>query len=123
MPRVNLPPSCAGFADGDVKYMAVNGPGSYVNIDDTDPAGKRALKKLAGQDYAQAGLVEAGPEKFFVRRGPEGRWCPHCPSNTIHHSWTRTCPSCSGETVPESEMTRTKPEGQYMPYGPVSAAR
>ena len=119
MPRVNLPPGCAGFADGDTKYMAAAGPGSFVNIDDTDPAGQRALKKLAGQDYAQAGLVDAGPEKFFVRRGPEGRWCPHCPSNTIHHSWTRSCPSCGGETVPESEMARTKPEGQYMPFGPV----
>ena len=119
MPRVNLPPGCAGFADGDTKYMAAAGPGSYVNIDDTDPAGKKALKKLAGQDYAQAGLVDAGPEKFFVRRGPEGRWCPHCDCNTIFHSWTRTCPKCGGETVPESEMTREKPEGQYMPFGPV----
>ena len=101
--------------------MAVNGPGSYVNIDDTDPVGKRALKKLAGQDYAVAGLVDAGPEKFFVKRGPEGRWCPHCDCNTIYHSWTKTCPKCGGETVPESEMTRVKPEGQYMPYGPYAA--
>lgn len=119
MPRVQLPPGCAGFADGDYKLMAERGPGSYVNIDDTDPAGKRALQKLAAQDYASAGLVDAGPEKFFVRRGPEGRWCPHCPNNTIHHSWTAECPSCHMPTVPESEMARTKPEGQYMPFGPV----
>jgi len=119
MPRVNLPPDCVGFADGDTKYMAVNGAGSYVNIDDTDPAGKLALKKLAGQDYASAGLVDAGPEKFFVKRGPEGRWCPSCPNSTIWHSWTKRCPSCDGETVPESEMTRTKPEGQYAPFGPL----
>ena len=62
-----------------------NRPGGFVNIDDTDPAGQRALAKLASQDYASAGLVDAGPEKFFVRRGPEGRWCPHCsatPSGT-----------------------------------------
>ena len=121
MPRVNLPPSCAGFADGDRKYMAVNGPGSFVNLDDTDPVDRRALQKLASQDYASAGLVDAGPEKFFVKRGPEGRWCPHCPCNTIHHSWTKTCPACGGETVPESEMAREKPEGQYMPFGPVGA--
>ena len=31
----------------------------------------------------------------------------------------KNCPSCGGETVPESEMAREKPEGQYMPYGPV----
>ena len=121
MPRVQLPPGCAGFADGDTKFMAERGAGSFVNIDDTDPVGARALQKLKGQDYASAGLVDAGPEKFFVRRGPEGRWCPHCPSNTIHHSWTKACPSCGGETVPESEMTRVKPEGQYMPFGPVRA--
>jgi len=119
MPRVNLPPGCAGFADGDTKYMAVNGAGSYVNIDDTDPQGRRALKKLAGQDYASAGLVDAGPEKFFVKRGPEGRWCPSCSNNTIWHSWKRICPDCGAETVPESEMAREKPRGQYMPFGPV----
>ena len=121
MPRVHLPPSCAGFADGDKKYMAVNGPGSFVNLDDTDPVDRRALQKLARQDYASAGLVDAGPEKHYIRRGPEGRWCPHCSNNTIYHSWTKTCPSCGGETVPESEMAREKPEGQYMPFGPVHA--
>jgi hypothetical protein len=115
MPRVQLPPGCAGFADGNTKFMAERGAGSFVNIDDTDPVGRVALKKLAGQDYASAGLVDAGPEKFFVRRGPEGRWCPHCANNTIFHSWTRSCPSCGGETIPESEMSRDLPGGQYMP--------
>lgn len=121
MPRVQLPPSCAGFADGSQKFLAERGPGSFVNIDDTDPVGRRALAKLRAQDYASAGLVDAGPEKFFVRRGPEGRWCPACPSNTIHHSWTRSCPKCGAETIPESEMTREKPEGPYLPFGPVHA--
>jgi hypothetical protein len=115
LPRIQLPPSCGGFADGNTKYIAERGPGSFVNIDDTDPAGRRALQKLKGQDYASAGLVDAGPEKFFVRRGPEGRWCPHCPCNTIYHSWTRTCPACGGETIPESEMSRELPAGQYVP--------
>ena len=115
MPRIQLPPSCAGFADGDTKYMAERGPGSFVNIDDTDPAGQRALAKLRNQDYASAGLVDAGPEKFFVKRGPEGRWCPACTNNTIFHSWTKHCPSCGSETVPESEMARELPAGQYMP--------
>ena len=121
MPRVQLPPSCGGFADGNQKYLAERGPGSFVNIDDTDPAGQRALKKLQAQDYASAGLVDAGPEKFFVKSGPEGRWCPHCPARTIWHSWTRNCPECGGETIPESEMARDLPDGQYMPFGPVRA--
>ena len=70
MPRVQLPPGCAGFADGNTKFMAERGAGSFVNIDDTDPVGRMALKKLAGQDYASAGLVDAGPEKFFVKQRP-----------------------------------------------------
>jgi hypothetical protein len=111
MPRVNLPPGCGGFADGDRKILAERGPGSYVNIDDGDPQ----LRKLRNRDYASAGLVDAGPEKYFVRSGPEGRWCPGCSNNTIHHSWTRSCPSCGTETVPESQMSRDLPEGQYMP--------
>ena len=111
MPRIFLPPSCGGFADGDRKILAEKGPGSWVHIEDGDPQ----LKKLRNQDYASAGLVDAGPEKFFVRRGPEGRWCPHCPSSTIWHSWARTCPECGAPTVPESQMSRTLPEGPYQP--------
>ena len=111
MPRIFLPPSCGGVADGDRKILAENGPGSFVNIDDGDPQ----LAKLRNQDYASAGLVDAGPEKFFVRRGPEGRWCPHCPDNTIRHSWTKECPSCGGETIPESQMARDLPAGPYQP--------
>jgi hypothetical protein len=112
MPRIPVPPGCAGFADGNEKYMAVNGPGSYVNIDDTDPAGKRALKKLRNQDYAAAGLVDAGPEKFYVKKGPPGRFCLSC--NTLWHSWTRTCPKCETATIPEQEMNRALPE-KYTP--------
>ena len=111
MPRVQLPPGCAGFADGNRKYIAERGPGSYVNLEDNSPQ----LVKLRNQDYASAGLVDAGPEKFFVKSGPEGRWCPSCPNSTIWHSWTRTCPSCGGETIPESEMVRDLPSGQYVP--------
>ena len=72
------------LSDGNHKFMAERGAGSFVNIDDTDPVGARALQKLKGQDYASAGLVDAGPEKFFVKQGPEGRWCKGC--NTLWHS-------------------------------------
>lgn len=111
LPRVHLPPGCNGFADGDRKIIAERGPGSYVHIEDGDPQ----LKKLRNQDYASAGLVDAGPEKFVVRSGPEGKWCPHCADNTIWHSWTKTCPSCGGSTVPESEMTIMKMKGEFIP--------
>lgn len=111
MPRVHLPPGCNGFADGDRKILAERGPGSFVTIEDGDPQ----LRKLKNQDYAVAGLVDAGPEKFSMRSKQEGRWCPSCPDNTIWHSWTKVCPSCSGETVPEADMTIVKTEGQYVP--------
>lgn len=114
MPRVQLPPGCAGFSDGSQKFMAENGPGSFVNLDDTDPVGRRALQKLKNQDYASAGLVDAGPEKFSVRKGPQGRWCPACPCNTIYYSWTVTCPKCDADTVPESEMVHVK-LSEYIP--------
>ena len=113
MPRVQLPPGCAGFADGNQKFMAERGAGSFVHIDDGDPVGARALQKLRGQDYASAGLVDAGPEKFFVKQGPEGRWCPGC--NTLWHGWTKVCGRCDLETIPESRMSRDLPAGQYVP--------
>jgi hypothetical protein len=113
MPRIQLPSGCAGFADGNRKFMAENGPGSFVNIDDTDPAGRRALKQLAGQDYAQAGLVDAGPEKFFTARKDDGRWCRPC--RRVWQRWSVTCPKCGGDTVPEADMPRDLPSGPYCP--------
>lgn len=115
MPRVNLPPGCAGFADGNWKKMA-DKPGGFVTLDDTDPLERMQLRKLKNQDYASAGLVDAGPEKFAVnrRQAPEGRWCPECPNNTIYHSWTKTCPHCGAVTVPESEMSVVKMD-EYIP--------
>jgi hypothetical protein len=113
MPRVQLPPGCAGFADGDRKYMAERGAGSFVNIDDTDPVGARALQKLRGQDYASAGLVDAGPEKFFTVRKNDGRWCKPC--RRVWNRWSLTCPKCGHDTASEAEMPRDLPDGPYTP--------
>jgi len=113
MPRVQLPKGCAGFADGNYKLMGERGAGSFVNIDDTDPAGQRALKKLKAQDYASAGLVDAGPEKFFSVRKDDGRWCAAC--RRVWQRWSVTCPKCGRDTVPESEMPRDLPAGPYVP--------
>lgn len=118
MPRVNLPPGCMGFADGDTKYKAVNGAGSYVNIDDTDPQGKRALQKLRNQDYAQAGLVDAGPEKFALTdiKKKTGRWCKPC--NRLWNQWNQVCGKCGTETVPEDELDTTAYRDPDAPYSP-----
>lgn len=108
MTRVNLPPGCMGFkADDGTRYVAK--PGTHVDV------AEHHMAALKGNSYAQGGLVDAGPEKHFVRNGPEGKWCPSCASNTIHHSWTKNCPSCGAETVAESLMSRERPSGQYTP--------
>ena len=82
-------------------------PASFVNIDDTDPAGAEGAAEAAvpGLRHRPAWSMP-GRRSSSSAAGPEGRWCPHCPCNTIYHSWTKTCPSCGGETVPESEMAR-----------------
>lgn len=104
MPRINLPPGCGGFADGDKKYLAVNGPGSFVNLDSDKDA--NALAKLKNQDYASAGLVDAGPEKQFIKDDKkQGRWCKTC--NRLWHAWTKTCSKCGAATILESEMDRS----------------
>ena len=108
MTRVNLPPGCAGFkAQDGTRYVAK--PGTFVDVAD------HHMAALKNNDYAIAGLVDAGAEKLFIRKGPEGKWCPHCPCNTIYHGWKKECPKCGGETVPESEMSRERLPGQYMP--------
>lgn len=79
----------------------MNGPGSYVNLDSDRDAG--ALRKLQNQDYASAGLVDAGPEKQFIRdMRKQGRWCRDC--NFLGHAWMATCSKCGAETIPEAEM-------------------
>jgi hypothetical protein len=102
MPRINLPPGCAGFADGDRKYMA-DRPGGHVYLDDTDPVDRDALRKLKNQDYASAGLVDAGPEKFtVVDKKKSGRWCMKCIRSW--QGWTKICPKCQSETVAEIDV-------------------
>lgn len=98
MPRVNLPPGCMGFkADDGTRYVAK--PGTHVDVDD------RHMAALKNQQYASAGLVDAGPEKQFIRDiKKQGRWCTSC--NKLWHHWKREC--CGQETVLESEMELRK---------------
>jgi hypothetical protein len=118
MAKIFLPPGCMGVGDGDDKRMA-NKPGGHLTLDDSDPRDAKILRKLQNQDYAQAGLVDAGPEKFAVRNTQaEGRWCRTC--GRLWHAWAKICSKCGQETVLESEMDRTLPEGQYAPFGPVA---
>jgi hypothetical protein len=110
MPRINLPDGCAGFADGDKKYYA-DKPGGHVDLDDIKDA--NALRKLKNQDYASAGLVDAGPEKQFIHKATvPGMWCHQC--NFLGHAWMKQCNKCGGDTISETDMDRTLPEGPYM---------
>lgn len=106
MPKVNLPPGCMGFRASDgTRYVAK--PGTHVNVDD------RHMAALKSQDYANAGLVDAGPEKQFITKATkEGRWCNDC--KKLWHSWRTTC-FCGTETVRESERPFFLPAGQYQP--------
>jgi hypothetical protein len=107
LPRVQLPPGCGGFKDGNRRIIAERGPGSFVNLDDGDPQ----LKKLRNQDYASAGLVDAGPEKFYTRKAPDGRWCQVCMK--LWHGWRTEC-FCGQPTVPESEIVLPRMQ-EYVP--------
>jgi hypothetical protein len=113
LPRVNLPPGCAGIADGNWRRWA-DKPGGHINLDDTDPVERQQLAKLRNQDYASAGLVDAGPEKFFTVRKDDGRWCVSC--RFLAHAWAHVCPRCGRDTIPETDMpARVLPAGPYMP--------
>lgn len=96
MTRVNLPPGCCGFkAEDGTRYMAR--PGTHVDVDE------RHIPALQSQQYAQAGLVDAGPEKQFIRdQKKQGRWCRKC--NFLGHSWMKSCSKCGGDTVTEDEL-------------------
>jgi hypothetical protein len=108
--KINLPPGCNGFADGDKKYLSAK-PGGHVNLDPDKDA--NAIRKLKNQDYASAGLVDAGPEKQFIAKGKTpGMWCHQC--NFLGHAWMKVCNKCGGPTVVESEMDMHLPEGPYM---------
>lgn len=108
MPRVQLPPGCLGFRASDGrKIPAENGAGSFANVDD------KYMPALKNQEYASAGLVDAGPEKFFTVKGPQGRWCAAC--TFLAHGWAIVCPKCGRDTIPEAEMNRPKLDGQYIP--------
>lgn len=109
MPRIFLPPGCAGFADGSKKYMAEAGPGSFVNLEDGSPQ----LAKLRNQDYAAAGLVDANAEKFFAVTKDDGRWCKPC--RRVWQRWSLVCPKCGRDTIPEADMPRELPTGPYVP--------
>lgn len=105
MPKINLPPGCNGFADGDRKYLSAK-PGGSVYLDDDKDA--NALRKLKNQDYASAGLVDAGPEKQFVgKTSKPGMWCHQC--NFLGHAWMQSCNKCGGPTIPEPDMERPPP--------------
>lgn len=108
MTRVNLPPGCYGFSSdgGTTKIIAERGPGSYVNVDDDQ------LRRIKKNEYASAGLVDAGPEKFFVRKGTEGAWCGKCPK--MYYKWHKECPKGHGPTIPESELQLPELE-EYIP--------
>ncbi|HEV2355691.1 MAG TPA: hypothetical protein VGR89_15695 [Puia sp.] len=106
MARVNLPPGCMGFkAQDGTRYTAK--PGTHVEVAD------HHMAALKNNDYAQAGLVNAGAEKYFVKSIPSGRWCREC--NFTGYAWMETCSKCGMQTIPEQDKPEYHPSGQYVP--------
>jgi hypothetical protein len=96
-----------GFKASDgTRYVAK--PGTHVDV------AERHMAALKSQDYASAGLVDAGAEKQFIRdEKKRGRWCKSC--NRLWNAWNAVCAKCGAETIPELDMDRDLPEGQYYP--------
>lgn len=108
MTRVNLPPGCMGFKATDgTRYVAK--PGTHVDV------AEHHMSALKSQDYASAGLVDAGPEKQFIRdTKKQGRWCKNC--NRLWNAWNSVCTKCGEETIPETEMEMPQANlGHYSP--------
>jgi hypothetical protein len=107
MTKVNLPPGCMGFKAKDgTRYVAK--AGTHVDVAD------HHMPALRSQDYASAGLVDAGPEKLYIQdKKKQGRWCKTC--NRLWNAWNKVCTKCGGDTIPEAEMEVVKLEGFYRP--------
>ena len=112
MPRVQLPPRVLGLSDGNNRIMAERGAGSFVNIDDTDPAGQRALRKLKARTMPQR-PCGCGPGEVLRQAGTRGALVPW-----LQHALAPLDEGllpCGLETIPESEMARERPAGPYVP--------
>lgn len=92
MPKVQLPPgnSAIRMEDG-TRYKAAR-TGGYVTVSDEHA---RAIDRLAGN--GDAGLLTGAFRSYGGTR--RAQVCPCGP--TRWNSWTKTCPKCGGETVPE----------------------
>ena len=96
----SFPPCCAGFADGNTKFMAERGPGGFVNIDDTDPAGQRALAEAEGPGLrlSRAGRRRAG--EVLRQARPRGPLVPALPRKHHLALVDPICPSAAARRSP-----------------------
>jgi hypothetical protein len=112
MPVVNLPPGCSGLQMTDgTNYTGK--PGGHVNVADEHAP---HIRREVGGD---AGLVGHGSFRTFAGTR-DGRWCPPC--RFLAQAWSRSCPRCGGDTVPEAEMPPAPPSRMpsacLVPIGP-----
>lgn len=97
--RVPLREGCGGFTMTDgTNYSAK--PGTHVNVADEHAP---FIRRQVGGD---AGLVGYGAFREFMGT-KAGRWCGLC--RFLANSWSKRCPHCGGDTVPEAEMPAAAP--------------
>ena len=92
MTRINLPPGAYGISIADYKSKRVK-PGGSINVDDP-----KIVKMIRESSNAQLGII-SGQELVAIKT-KNGRWCEPC--HFLAQAWSKACPRCGGETVPES---------------------
>jgi hypothetical protein len=75
-------------------------PGGHVNVSDEHAP---FIRRQVGGD---AGLTGHGSFRSFMAT-KAGRWCAPC--RFLAQAWSKTCPRCGGDTIPEAEMPAAPP--------------
>jgi hypothetical protein len=94
MTRINLPPGAYGLSLGSFKTKRVK-PGTSVNVDDP-----KILKLIKNCSNTELGILS--DKELVGIKTKNGRWCQEC--RRLWQTWSKTCPKCSRETVPEADM-------------------
>jgi hypothetical protein len=89
--RINLPEGCYGLSLAGFKTPKVK-PGSSVDIDNP-----RVLRLIRNSSNGELGILSH--RELVSIRTKSGRKCEPC--NRIWQAWTKVCPKCGAETVPE----------------------
>lgn len=97
MPKVELPPGCRGLQFADGTHAVAAREGGHVMLSDEHAA---AIDRVAGN--GTAGLVTGQAGVYTSSGKKNGRWCKTCSPARLWQAWSKICPRCGAETLPES---------------------